>query len=172
MSMLDGVNILTLLMLAAVVGMIVFASAKRKGKTAEATRELTEIAQRAARAYDESEATRKDLRTFPPSSRRSVPTSVDLVRGKRFKSAEADWDVAPWKDLVDHEGRGFSISEPQNYAYSFESQGVGAKAHATALARGDLDGDGRESTFSISIAADDQTYTAKPGTIVKKDPEE
>jgi hypothetical protein len=162
---LDLVNALTLLLLAGVVGMVVYANYKRKGKIAEATHSLSVIAQTAAEYYNASDPVHPDLREFPPSSSMSVPSSLDYVRAKRYRSSPADWDASPWKELR------FNMPEPQCYAYSFVAQGKGPSARATAIAKGDLDGDGKESTFSITIAP--EGGRAKPAaTIDKTDPDE
>jgi Tfp pilus assembly protein FimT len=147
----------------------------RHSKTAEAVSTTTAIAQAACVAYNASDAnqpagTKPDaaraMRHFPPASRASVPASVNDVRGKRFQSAAGDWATSPWLEM------GFKISTPQLYAYSFESQGSGPSAQATAVAHGDLDANGVESTFRAS-AAPDGSLVAKVNTQVQQvDPEE
>src|SRR5262249_39832379 len=113
--------------------------------------------------YDQSDANQplgtkpdaaKAMRHFPSSSRESVPADASSVRGKRFQSGLGDWSPSPWHDM------GFKIMTPQYYAYSFESQGSGPSAQATAIAHGDLDGNGVTSTFSITASPDD-SLTAK-----------
>jgi hypothetical protein len=105
------------------------------------------------------------MRHFPPSSTRSVPPSLEDVKGKKYQSAAADWAVTPWRELQ------FSIPQPQYYAYSYASEGAGATAKATAVARGDLDGDGVTATYSVTITPDAK-FRAQAGPIVREDPDE
>jgi len=147
----------------------------RHSKTAEAVATTMAIAQAACVYYNQSDANQpagtkpeaaKAMRHFPPSSRAGVPADASDVRGKRFQSAIGDWSTSPWLDM------GFKISTPQFYQYSFESSGSGTAAQATAIAHGDLDGNGVQSTFRAT-AAPDGTLTAKPSASVEQtDPEE
>ena len=147
----------------------------RHSKTTEALAQTTAIAQAACAYYNESDANQpagtkldaaKAMRHFPPSSRASVPADPASVRGKRFQSGAGDWSTSPWLDM------GFKIMTPQSYSYSFESQGSGPAAQATAIAHGDLDGNGVQSTYRVSAAPDD-TLTAKVSkTVQQVDPDE
>jgi type II secretory pathway pseudopilin PulG len=147
----------------------------RHSKTVEAVSSTTAIAQAACEYYNQSDANQpagtkpdaaKAMRHFPPSSRASVPASLDDIRGKRFQSAVGDWSTSPWLDL------GFKISTPQFYAYSFESQGSGPSAQASAVAHGDLDGNGVASTFRATVAPDDSFTCKLKGAVVQTDPDE
>ncbi len=146
----------------------------RHSKTAEAVATTSAIAQAACVYYNQSDANQpagtkpeaaKAMRHFPPASRASVPANEADVRGKKFQSAVGDWSTSPWLDM------GFKISTPQFYAYSFESNGSGTAAQATAIAQGDLDGNGIKSSFRVS-ATPDATFTAKPSAVQQTDPEE
>ena len=147
----------------------------RHSKTSEAVGSVTTIAQGACAYYNQSDANQpagtkpdaaKAMRHFPPSSRASVPANEDDVRGKRFQSAIGDWSTTPWLET------GFKLPTAQYYAYSFESQGSGPSAQATAIAHGDLDGNGVKSTFRATCAPDD-TLVAKVGAKVEEiDPDE
>lgn len=147
----------------------------RHSKTTEAVAQTTAIAQAACAFYNESDANQpagtkpgaaKAMRHFPPSSRASVPADPSDVRGKRFQSGPGDWSTSPWLEM------GFKIMTPQYYAYSFDSQGSGPSAKASATARGDLDGNGIRSMFTVNVAPDD-TLTAKVDKNVQQiDPDE
>ncbi len=173
--MLELMNLIGLTALLAALAMYGLARYVRHSKTAEAVGSTTGIAQAAAVYYDESDSLQpagtkpdaaKAMRHFPPSSRASVPADLTDVRGKRYQSAVADWSVSPWLDMR------FSISTPQYYAYSFESRGSGPSAQGTAEAHGDLDGNGRTSTFRAHVSAD-STLTAKVDPAIERiDPEE
>jgi hypothetical protein len=58
------------------------------------------------------------------------------------------WDAATWRALD------FSFDAPHAYSFSFESNDTEAHSTFTARARGDLDGDGVTSSFSISGSVD------------------
>ncbi len=134
----------------------------RHAKTAEAIGSVQAIAQAAAGYYNGSDASQptgapevaaRAMRHFPPPSRTSVPVDPADVRGRRYQSTLADWSASPWRELH------FSIPQPQCYAYSFDLNGTGAQASATAVAHGDLNGDGVTSTYSLSVIPD-ETFTA------------
>ena len=105
------------------------------------------------------------MRHFPPSSKASVPADPLDVRGKRYQSTSADWAGSPWKEL------GFSVAQPQSYAYRFTSEGIGFQAQAKAYAEGDLNGNGTRSLFWVPVAPGSDAH-ALVGNLVKEDPEE
>jgi len=147
----------------------------RHSKTTEAIAQTNAIAQAACAYYNQSDANQpagtkpdaaKAMRHFPPSSRASVPADAADVRGKRFQSGPGDWSTSPWLDM------GFKIMTPQYYVYSFDSQGSGQGAQASATARGDLDGNGVQSTFIVSAAPDDSLDAKVGKTVQQIDPDE
>jgi type II secretory pathway pseudopilin PulG len=152
----------------------------RHSKTLEAEGTVESLAAAAAAYYDASDAEQpagttpdaaKAMRHFPPPSKASVPADVASVSGTKYQSALADWQGSPWRELR------FTITQPQNYAYSFDSQGTGLNAFAVVTARGDLDGDGSEptgarSTFRLKVSPD-ATFHAKVAPAMEKiEPEE
>jgi type II secretory pathway pseudopilin PulG len=173
-SIFELLNLLALTGLISAVAMYALARYVRHSKTAEAVGSLSTLARASAAYYDASDATQPvgttpdaahAMRHFPPSSTRSVPPILEDVRGKRYQSATADWATSPWHELQ------FSIPQPQWYSYSFLSEGSGATAKASAIARGDLDADGNVATYSITVVPDG-SYRAQAGPIVKEDPDE
>jgi hypothetical protein len=85
-----------------------------------------------------------------------VPASMEDVRGRRYQSSAASWTSGDsnsgWACLK------MSRSEPQYYQYGYDVGGSkvsgsdaveGDGAQFTAWARGDLDGDGRTSWFTL-----------------------
>lgn len=85
-----------------------------------------------------------------------VPASIEDVRGRRYQSTAASWSSGDsnsgWACLK------MSRSEPQFYQYGYDVGGSkvsgseaveGDGAKFTAWARGDLDGDGRTSWFTL-----------------------
>jgi hypothetical protein len=106
-------------------------------KNAEARSALAEIAKDAARTYDPK-------RGFCPSASAPVPSSAEYVSAQKYQSAPAEWNA----DKATNAGfacLGFSMSGPQYYQYSY----TGTADGFLAMARGDLDGDGERSTFSV-----------------------
>lgn len=131
----------------------------RHSKAAEATDSVRAIGMGAARYFNESDAReptvteparQKAMRHFPTSSKESVPSDPIDVRGSRYQSNDADWAVTPWRELR------FKLVQPQSYLYSFQAEGTGAEARATAIAEGDLNGDGRRSRFVVEITPNDE----------------
>jgi hypothetical protein len=167
-------NFVALLGLVSGVAMYSLARYVRHSKTAEAVGSLSTLAKASAAYYEASDATQPvgtspdnahAMRHFPASSTRSVPPSIDDVKGKRYQSAAADWAMTPWHELQ------FSIPQPQYYEYSYVSEGAGATSKATAVAKGDLDGDGNTATYSITIAPD-ANFRAQIGLVAREDPDE
>jgi len=168
-------NFLALAAILTAIAMYALARYVRHGKTAEAVESVNRLANGAADFYNRSDATQPTgaspqavhaMRHFPPSARVPVPEDPLAVRGKRYQSNGADWSASPWKEL------GFSIVQPQCYQYSYEASGAGASAKASVTAQGDLDGDGSRSTYSLTIAPDDQLEAHVAPQMTRQDPEE
>ncbi|MEZ4263163.1 MAG: hypothetical protein R3B36_29010 [Polyangiaceae bacterium] len=171
---MDLINFVGLAAVLSALGMYGIATWVRHSKTTEAVQAVANLATLSAEYYNASDATQPTgaapdsvhaMRHFPPSSRAPVPEDALSVRGRRYQSNPADWAGSPWRELH------FSIVQPQYYQYAFEATGTGANAKATAVAHGDLDADGRRSTFSLAIAPDG-TLTARvlPEAMVKEQP--
>jgi type II secretory pathway pseudopilin PulG len=168
-------NVITLAAILGALGMYGLGRYVRHAKTAEAVGSVQAIAQAAAVFYNESdanqpvgapEAAARAMRHFPPASRTSVPPDARDIRGQRYQSEMADWDVSPWRELH------FSMPQPQCYAYSFDSSGTGAQATAAAVAHGDLDGDGMTSTYELSITPDDKLNAKVSAQLKRTNPED
>lgn len=175
-TVLELMNALALTCIVAALGMYIAARYVRHSRTAEAVNSVQALATGAANFY-ENESTRtepvgtkpdqaRQMRRFPPISRTSVPPSPDDVKGKRYQSSPAEWKRAPWDNL------GFSMHQPQYYLYSFESQGAGREATATATAHGDLNGDGNLSTFRLTVGVDEKFKAVVSPNLVRENPEE
>jgi len=174
-TLIEAVNALALTCAIVAVAMYFVATYLRHAKTAEAVGSLAAIAGAAAVYYDGSDANQpagtppesaKAMRHFPPGSHDSVPPKVATIRGTRYQSTLADWSTSPWTELH------FSMPQAQFYAYSFESQGRGPQAKATAIAEGDLDGDGTLSHYALTVAPDDTLHAKVSPTIDRLNPEE
>jgi Tfp pilus assembly protein PilE len=173
-TVFELLNFIALVGLVSGIAMYALARYVRHSKTADAIGSLTTLAKASAAYYEASDATQPvgtspdnahAMRHFPASSTRSVPPTLEDVRGKMYQSAAADWAMTPWHELQ------FSIPQPQYYAYSYASEGAGSTAKATATARGDLDADGNAATYSITIAPDSK-FRAQVGPIMKENPDE
>jgi hypothetical protein len=155
--------------------MYLVARYERHAKAAEAVATLTSIAKLAATYYDASDANPPPgftaenshvLRRFPPASRSSVPPDLRDIRGARYQSSPADWSYSPWVDLK------FSLVQPQYFAYAFASGGVGPTAHASAIAQGDLDGDGNLSLSTLTVAPDSSLHAVVAPVVERSNPED
>jgi type IV pilus assembly protein PilA len=98
----------------------------------------------------------------------TVPLDFGKIQGRKYQSAPSEWDVDRAASALGTAAGfaclGFSMQDPQYYAYDYRTTGavdvVGAEF--TAFAFGDLDGDGQTSTFSLS----GQLQGSDVGTVV------
>jgi type IV pilus assembly protein PilA len=99
---------------------------------------------------------KKKLRSFPP-----IPPTVP--RGTKYQPSEKEW--ATWSTLK------FEMSQPIYYQYEIRAAKDGESADV--IARGDLNGDGKTSSFVITIKVKktkDRSLELSP--IVETDPDE
>ena len=128
-------------------------------KSSEVKNTLGQLAKDAAVAYE------RDARLCPSASR-PVPADVSQIRGRKYPSREADWDV----DRPRNAGFAcldFSMTVPQYYQYRYEATATSFLAGG----RGDLDGDGDLSNFTLSGEVRDGRLVLSP-SIEESDPEE
>jgi len=94
-----------------------------------------------------------------------VPAAESSIKGQKWQSSPANWDVAGWSCLK------FSMDQPQYFQYNYTTSDDAALSAAgttfSAVARGDLDGDEDLSTFSMQ--GEIKTVTGS-GTIVALSP--
>jgi len=88
---------------------------------------------------------------LPPES--AYPDSAPFTpavtpRGELVLDPPGTWDTPTWRTLD------FTFDGPHAYSFAFESSNGEARSTFTARARGDLDGDGVTSSFSISGSVD------------------
>lgn len=99
---------------------------------------------------------KKKLRSFPP-----IPQIVP--RAAKYQSSEKEW--ATWSALK------FEMDQPQYYQYEVRAAKDGESADV--IARGDLNGDGKTSSFVITIhVKKDKTRALEISPIVETDPDE
>jgi type IV pilus assembly protein PilA len=109
-------------------------------KLAEARSSLAAIARDAAGTYDPRDG-------FCPSASRPVPADPSSVSGTKYQSAPANWDEGR-SPLTGFACLKFSLETPQYYQYSYTASGA-HRSQFKATARGDLNGDGTFSTFTL-----------------------
>jgi len=119
-------------------------------KQAEARNSLGQIARDAAAAYERESISPGTPDGLCASASRSVPASASMIRGMKYQSAPADWQVDASRPHAGFACLGFSLDMPQYYMYSYTAHGT-KRAHDgfRATANGDLNGDGVMSTFYI-----------------------
>lgn len=96
---------------------------------------------------------------FPASAPR-VPAQVPA--GTKVTPDATAWSHPSWKAI------GFAPTEPQYYAYEFETAPDGKQA--TVRARGDIDGDGTPSTFELTLEIRPNGAIAFPKKLTETDP--
>lgn len=132
-----GATVLVLLW----VGARKYMSGVRMVPGAEARNGLGQIGKDLAYAYEE--------RGVLCPSARAVPRDPASVRGKKYESKRTDWTDDPGWSCV-----GFEMNAAQHYQYRFETVGD----DVTAIAEGDLDGDGVRSRFELHGRADAERH--------------
>jgi len=109
-------------------------------KISEARSAVAQIAGDYVAAWDATPPAKRRLVSLPP-----VPREVP--RGRKVQSAPSDWKA--WAPIH------FSISDPQYYQYQVVAAKDGQSVEI--VARGDLDGDGKSSRFSLRLVVDRKT---------------
>lgn len=130
-----------------------------QSKEVEARVTVHEIGRDVAAYWEREDGTprsRKKLRSFP-----AVPK--DVPRGTKYTSTAADWKA--WAPLR------FEMDTPQYYQYEIHAAKDGMSAEV--IARGDLNGDGKTSSFKLPLHVErsDHSLVIAP-TLVEVDPDE
>ncbi len=99
-------------------------------------------------------AQKQGKHVYPESAPR---TPREVPSGAPAADPPGVWDHPTWVAL------GLSFTRPHSYSFEFESERRGRRSKYSAVARGDLDGDGQLSEFSIrGEAADGQDPVTYP----------
>jgi type IV pilus assembly protein PilA len=183
-----GFTLIELMIVVAIVGILAVLAAQgvRKyaasAKTAEARASLGRIAKDAALAYERETLSSAVLagktssgvaRRLCPSATASVPAASSSIQGRKYQSKPAEWAV----DSAGNAGFAclkFTIGSPQYYMYSYSVSGSGLAPgdSFTAVAQGDLDGNGVLSLFQISGAINASYVLNIAPNLVEVRPEE
>lgn len=142
-------------------------------KQAEVKNTLGQITKDALMGYErehlpEGDASRSTIseRRLCASATRPVPAGVSFIRGKKYQSSRADWDVDKARDAGFACLR-FEMTSPQYYQYRYEA----TAESFVAGGRGDLDGDGVLSDFRLQGRVEGGRLLTSP-QILETDPEE
>src|SRR5262249_31945294 len=112
------------------------------------------------------------LRQLCTTSTPVPPTAIGVPKGAKYQSSPSDWIGAATA------GVGFfclkySMDQPQYYQYWYNTSGSAAQGDSfTAIANGDLNGDGVPSTFQVSgVIGSGMVLNVSP-TVAETNPEE
>ena len=168
-----GFTLVELMIVVAIVGVLavlaVYGVRKyiANAKTAEAKNSLGQIGKDAVTAY-EGERMKADIlsagsssavvRKICPPASTPVPATKDSIKGAKYQAAKTEW--SPAVDVEKVAGfpcLRFEMTAPQYFMYNYQSDSVAGNPESvgsvfTAMANGDLNGDGLLSTFTVKGA--------------------
>ena len=100
-------------------------------------------------------------RRFPNGSSSWTPANTCCQQSDgRCLSMKEDWGSGPWRTLR------FGLYEPHRYQYRFTSQGQDQSSSFTAEARGDLDCNGKYSSYQVTGTVDSEFNVVIRGPVV------
>lgn len=159
-----GFTLVELMIVVAIIGVLaalaIYGVSKylSNAKTAEARMALGRIAHDAQSAWErESMAgtvvtlggSAANSHALCASATNTVPAAAASIKNQKYQSSPSEWstgsDTTGWRCLK------FTMDGPQYFMYSYSAQGTGAVgATFSAIANGDLNGNGTLSTFTLA----------------------
>jgi type IV pilus assembly protein PilA len=149
----EGFTLVELMIVVAIIGVLsalaVYGVARyvKTAKTAEAARGLGAIENGSRQQFQRETA-------WPPGSTDSFHhvfcptpprTPAGIPKGEKIKVDPAQWTHEGWTCLK------FAMLDPQYYSYSYTTNSMpGTSAQYTAIAQGDLDGNGTTSYYELN----------------------
>lgn len=169
-----GFTLIELMIVVAIIGVLAaiaipqFVRYQRRAKTTEARTMLSKIYS-GARAYflDPVHNSAESMHGVDgqfPESQSVTPALSCCASGGRCAPEATQWDKPSWKALL------FDVPDAHYYRYEFVTSGTGPSSSFTAYAYGDLDCDGKESTFSMHTTVSASGDIAGTATIASIDP--
>ena len=173
----SGFTLIELMIVVAIIGILAaiaipaFIGYVRRSKTSEVSSNLKNLYEGAITYYSQERvmqgigATGSNTRCIAPTAAASPATPTDQKQDGMFAGA------AGWDEL------GFNITDPVYYSYSYEATspglcGIGAAGMSiySFRAMGDLDGDGTQSLFELSVGVNaEQEVFRAPGFYITEE---
>jgi type IV pilus assembly protein PilA len=182
-----GFTLIELMIVVAIVGILAVLAiyGVRKylanAKTAEATNSLGQLGKNQAGEYEKESMAGTVLapgttaglsRQLCVTATKTVPASSGSIQGQKYQSATSEWNV----DCGTNGGfccLKFTMDQPQYYMYSWGTNGTaGIGGTFTAMANGDLNGDGILSTFQLLGSVNSGGALNIAPNIISTNPEE